>query len=150
MNSRIFQAIKHQNMNPILRNVLAVIAGVVVGSIVNMGIIQLSGQFVDPPQGVDVTDVESLKANIHLFNPIHFVFPFLAHAIGTLVGAYLAARIAGKMNPALFVGGIFLLGGVMMVVTVGGPMWFNVMDLVLAYIPMAWLGGKMALGRHQA
>jgi hypothetical protein len=25
------------------------------------------------------------------------------------------------------------------------PMWFNVMDLVGAYLPMAYLGGKLAI-----
>jgi hypothetical protein len=24
------------------------------------------------------------------------------------------------------------------------PMWFNVVDLVGAYLPMAWLGGRLA------
>jgi len=41
---------------------------------------------------------------------------------------------------------LFLLGGIMMVVSVGGPIWFIMMDLTLAYLPMAWLGyriGKM-------
>ena len=87
-------------MNKIVRNVLAVITGIVLGSVVNMGIIMLQYSFIALPEGVDVTNTESLQSSMHLFEPKHFIFPFLAHAIGTLVGAYLSARIAAshKMN----------------------------------------------------
>ena len=134
-------------MHPVVRNVLAVLAGLIVGSIVNFGIIMISDQIIQAPAGVDVSDPQSLKENIHLFSPKHFVFPFLAHAIGTLVGAYTAARIGvnNNMTLALVIGGLFLIGGIMMVMSVGGPMWFNILDIVGAYIPMAWLGGKMAM-----
>ena len=77
-------------MNPIIRNVLAVIAGLIVGSIVNMGIIAISGSIIPPPEGADVTTMEGLKATMHLFEPRHFIFPFLAHALGTLAGAIIA------------------------------------------------------------
>jgi hypothetical protein len=26
-----------------------------------------------------------------------------------------------------------------------GPAWFAITDILIAYIPMAWLGGKLAL-----
>ena len=129
-------------MNPILRNVLAVIGGIVVGSIVNMGIIILSDGIVSAPEGVDVTNAESLKESMHLFRPINFIFPFLAHAIGTLSGAYTAVRFSvnKELKMALIIGAFFLLGGIMMIYQVGGPTWFTILDLVGAYIPMAWLG----------
>ena len=132
-------------MNTISRNILAVVAGVVVGSVVNMLIIMVSGYIVPPPPGVDLSDAESLKSSMHLFGPINFLMPFLAHAIGTFVGALLAALIAGshKMLFALVIGGFFLIGGVMMVFMLPSPLWFSVVDLGLAYLPMAWLGGKL-------
>ena len=133
-------------MNPILRNILALIAGFVIGSIVNMGIIMLSGSIIPPPDGVNPADVESLKANIHLFQPKHFIFPFLAHALGTLAGAFTAAKLAAKhsMKLAFGIGVFFLLGGLMMIQMVPAPTWFNILDAVVAYIPMGWLGGKLA------
>jgi len=133
-------------MNPILRNVLAVIAGVVVGSIVNMGLIMLSGKVIPPPAGVEVTNVESLKSSMHLFEPRHFIFPFLAHALGTLAGAYVASKIAAshKIKFALGIGAFFLIGGITNVFMLPSPAWFAVLDLVCAYIPMGWLGSKLA------
>ena len=131
-------------MNPIVKNILAVIAGLLVGSIVNMGIVMISGSIIAPPEGGDITTMEGLKATMHLFEPKHFIFPFLAHAIGTLVGAFVAAKIAAtkKMTIALLIGVFFFIGGAINVSMLGGPLWFTVLDLVTAYIPMAYLGGK--------
>ncbi len=133
-------------MNPTLRNALAIIAGVVIGSAVNMGLIAISGRVIPPPAGVEVTDSESLKASLHLFEPKHFIFPFLAHALGSLVGAFAAGRIAAshRMKFALGIGAFFLIGGIASVFMLSSPVWFAVLDLVGAYLPMAWLGGKLA------
>jgi len=90
-------------MNPILRNTLAVIAGLVVGSIVNMSIILISGSIIPPPNGADVTTTEGLQASMHLFEPKHFLFPFLAHAIGTFAGALTTAlSVASNKNKTGF------------------------------------------------
>ena len=133
-------------MNKIVKNVLAVITGIILGSAVNMGIIMLQGYFIALPEGVDVMNTESLQSSMHLFGPKHFIFPFLAHAIGTLVGAYLSARIAvnHKMKFALGIGIFFLIGGVSMVFLMPAPVWFLILDLSGAYIPMGWLSGKLA------
>lgn len=134
-------------MNPNLKNVLAVVAGLVFGSIVNMGFIMISGSVIPPPEGADVTTAEGLNASMHLFQPRHFIFPFLAHAIGTFAGAFVAALIAAthKMRFALGIGLFFLAGGVTSVFMLPSPIWFTVLDLVGAYLPMAYLGGKLAI-----
>lgn len=137
-------------MNPIARNVLAVISGVVVGSLVNMGLINI-GPFVVPlPEGADVSTMENLRDSMKMFTPVNFLFPFLAHALGTLSGAFIAAKVAASrpMAFAIGIGVFFLIGGAMMVGMLGGPMWFNVTDLLLAYIPMAFLGGFLAGGKR--
>ena len=133
-------------MKTILRNILAVIVGILVGSVVNMVLISLSSFIIPPPLGVDVTTEEGLKAGIHLFEPKHFIMPFLAHALGTLVGALLTVLIAAnnKMRLALTISMVFFIGGAMMVYSVPGPIWFAIVDLVIAYIPMGLLAAKIA------
>jgi len=133
-------------MDPIFKNILAVIAGCIVGMLVNFGFISLGAHLIPAPEGVNPEDINSLKENMHLFTPKHFITPFLAHAGGTLAGAYVAARIAAKykLGIALTIGGFFLLGGVAMVMMVPAPQWFSALDLIVAYIPMAWLGAKLA------
>lgn len=132
-------------MNPIIRNILAVIAGCIIGGVVNMAIIMANGHIIPLPNGADITTPEGLKASMHLMQPKHFIFPFLAHAIGTFVGAYVAALIATshKMKFAMSIGVFFLIGGIAGVMMYPSPMWFNVLDLVVAYIPMAYLASKL-------
>ncbi|MEZ5196758.1 MAG: hypothetical protein R2764_10240 [Bacteroidales bacterium] len=132
-------------MNNIIRNILAIVAGIVLGSAANMGIIMISGSIIPPPEGTDVTTTEGLKEAIHLFEPKHFILPFLAHAIGTLVGAFLAALIAAnhKMKFALGIGVFFLIGGIANIIMLPSPLWFTIVDLVGAYIPMAYFAGKL-------
>lgn len=132
-------------MHPILRNILALLAGLLSGSLVNGGLIGISGQVIPPPEGVDVTTEAGLKAGIHLFEPRHFIFPFLAHALGTFAGALITVLIAAhrKMSLAMIIGLLFFIGGVMMVYLLPAPMWFNITDLVLAYFPMAFLAARI-------
>ena len=132
-------------MNPILRNIIAVIIGIIVGMLVNMSLIMISGSIIPLPEGVDPNDMESMKSNMHLYEAKHFIFPFLAHALGTFVGALLAALIAAnhKMKFAIAIGILFLVGGIIMIFSVPSPTWFTIVDLVLAYIPMAWIGAKL-------
>lgn len=138
-------------MHPILKNILAIIAGLVIGSLVNGALISVSGKIIPPPNDADVTTMEGLKASLHLFEPKHFVFPFLAHALGTLVGAFVTAMIAAnnKMKFAIAIGVLFFIAGLINVVMLPAPMWFNVVDLVLAYLPMAYFGGKWATQKKQ-
>ena len=134
-------------MNPIIKNISAVLAGIVIGSIVNMAIIMISSSVIPPPEGADLTTMEGLKDSMHLMQPKHFVMPFLAHALGTLAGAFVCALIAAsnKMRLALLIGAIFMVGGIMNVYMLPSPKWFAVLDIVAAYLPMAWLGGTMAI-----
>jgi hypothetical protein len=138
-------------MNSIIKNILAFIAGVILGSIVNMGIIMISGSIIPPPEGTDVTTTEGLQASMHLFQPQHFIFPFLAHALGTFAGAVLAAFIAAthKMKFALGIGIFFLMGGIASVFMLPSPTWFAVLDLAGAYIPMGYFAGKFVVSKSK-
>tara|TARA_R110000868_G_C10929274_1_gene766252 strand:- start:1199 stop:1609 length:411 start_codon:yes stop_codon:yes gene_type:complete len=134
-------------MNPILRNIIALLVGLIVGSLVNMGIIMISGSVIAPPEGADVTTMEGLKAAMHLFQPKHFIMPFIAHALGTFTGAFVAAKIAvsHKLKFSLAVGVFFLVGGIANIYMLPSPTWFAIVDLVGAYIPMAWIGHHFTL-----
>ena len=135
-------------MKTILRNIFAVIIGLAVGGTLNMALIIASPHVIAPPAGVDVTDSQSLSTSMHLFEPKHFVFPFLAHALGTLAGALLAFLIAASYRSAFAytIGAVFLAGGIAVACMIPAPVWFMILDLGAAYIPMAWLGTQ--LGRR--
>lgn len=125
----------------IVRNIIAVIFGAMLGGLINMGLIMISSYIIPPPMGADLTTPEGLQAAKDLLEPKHFIFPFLAHAIGTFIGAFLTV-IVGKnrrLTLAMIVGVFFLIGGISAAFMIPAPTWFIVLDLVLAYIPFAWL-----------
>jgi hypothetical protein len=129
-----------------LRSVIGVVVGLVLGSVVNMAFVTISSSVIAPPAGADMTTVEGLTAAMPRLQAKHFVFPFLAHALGTLVAAFVAASIAAsqKLPIALGIGGLFLVGGIAASMMIPAPAWFIAIDLIAAYLPMAWLGAKLA------
>jgi hypothetical protein len=128
----------------VLRNILGIVVGLVLGSVVNMAFVTISASVIAPPPGADMTTVEGLTAAMPRLEPKHFVFPFLAHALGTLVASLVAVSIAvsHRMKIALGIGGLFLVGGIAASMMIPAPAWFIALDLVAAYLPMAWIGGK--------
>jgi hypothetical protein len=132
----------------LLRNTLAVVVGLAIGGGVNMAIVVLGPSVIPPPAGVDVNSMESIRASIHLFEVKHFVSPFLAHAIGTLVGALAAFLVAASHRAIISysIGVVFLAGGIAASFMIPAPQWFIALDLLAAYMPMAWVGQH--LGRR--
>ncbi len=116
-----------------------------------MGLVSLGHAVVALPPGTDASTMEGIAAAMPQFGPEQFIFPFLAHALGTLVGALVPTLIAvsHKLNIALGIGVLFLIGGITAVVMLPAPLWFSVVDLVFAYIPMAWLGAKLGGARQE-
>lgn len=128
-----------------LKNFLAVIAGLVIGSVANMSLIMAGSALVPAPDGVDVTTMEGLKAGMALMGPMNFLFPFLAHAVGTLVGGIIASLLAGSQRTRLpmIIAAFFLLGGIANAMMLPAPAWFIAADVLLAYLPMGWLAIKL-------
>jgi hypothetical protein len=118
---------KKKDMNQIIKNILAVLAGLIIGACVNMGVLMLFMELIPP-----------------IFELQNFIGPFLAHALGTFVGAFIVAVITKNLRLNLIIGFSFLIGGAMEVANLSAPLWFNVLDLVMAYIPMAFLGYRTA------
>ncbi|TYB77337.1 hypothetical protein ES677_00980 [Bizionia gelidisalsuginis] len=132
-------------MNSTIKNILAIILGWIGGSIINMALIQV-GHSIYPIPNIDINNMNALSKVMPTLGTNYFIFPFLAHALGTFVGAIIAYSMAtnNKMKFAYIIGVFFLLGGIMINFMITGPLWFITADLLLAYIPMAWLGGQLA------
>lgn len=135
-------------MNPVLKNILGLIVGIVIGGLVNSGIVSFGGSMIPPPTGVDPNDFESIKANMDLYELKHFIVPYLAHILGSLVAAFVAAKICNNKIISIVAGSIFILGGAMVIYMIPEtPIWFSILDLI-SYIPAAivgWMLGKKKL-----
>ncbi len=128
-------------MKNFLRNFVGLLGGVTLGAAVNGGIIALQPYLLSLPQGVDPNNIDSLMKAIGDFQWHHFVMPFVAHALGTFSGAYFAVRVTRQrpLFKAMAISVIFLLGGIQMVQLLPAPLWFEIVDLTLAYLPMGGL-----------
>lgn len=133
-------------MKPIFKNIIAIVLGWIVGSVVNMGLIQI-GHNIFPIEGINPKDLKALSEIMPTLDSEYFIFPFLAHAIGALAGAIIAGVLATKhkMKFSLGIGAFFLLGGIAASIMIPAPTWYVITDIILAYIPMAWIGGKIAI-----
>ena len=126
-------------MKQTLKNIAIVILGIIVGMIVNIGLSILGGTIFPPSE-----NFEPMNAINWDFK--YFIFPFLAHSIGTLSGALIVSKLSNKSSIILplIVGLYFLLGGIYMITILPAPMWFVLLDVILGYIPMALLGWKIS------
>ncbi len=133
-------------MNPIVQNILAVIGGIIGGGVVNMGLLIIGSFLIPVPEGINAWDPESLANGMSKLQAYHFITPFLAHALGTLAGSFIVAKFTTTKHLvfALFIGAFFILGGIINVINLPAPLWFEALDLVAAYFPMAFLGWKLS------
>lgn len=137
-------------MNTYLNVALALIAGVVVGALVNISFVMLGPLVIAPPAGVDMSSAESLRVNVDLLQPKHYIFPLIAHAVGTYTGALMGYKVAKDYSAvvAYCIGFLFFLGGISAALTIPAPLDFILIDLIFAYIPMAYAAVKTLQPHH--
>ncbi len=126
-----------------LRNIGAVILGLIVGMIVNMLILQINSLFFPLPENVDPTDYEALKIAMQSQPALAWIGVMAAHLGQAFVGGWVAARM-GISRPvllALIVGGLSLAGGIANAVMLSTPAWTWI-EMPL-YLVVAWLAGKL-------
>lgn len=133
----------------IIKGFLAVIIGIIAGSLINAGLIFLFNAIFGSPEGMDLLDAESVKAHAEKLTTANYVSTLLAHQLGTLLGAFVAVKIAPgrKWAFAAAIGLWFFLCGIYAASLIPAPTWYKIADFVL-YIPFALAGGS--LGRKRS
>ena len=92
VNNRDFKILIKNIVMKFVINILAILFGWFLGSLINLGLIQL-GHKLFPIVGLDLNDMVALAELMPTLEFEFFIFPFLAHALGTLVGATTAGFI---------------------------------------------------------
>ena len=125
-------------MKKIFKNIGIVILGIIIGMIVNMGLIIIGGMIF--PLSESFEPMNAINWDFK-----YFIFPFLAHSIGTLSGAFIASKLSRNYHIIIpgIVGLYFLSGGIYMVTILPAPIWFICLDLIICYIPMCLLGWSL-------
>lgn len=138
-------------MNPIVKNALAIVLGLVVGMAANMGLLMLNTKVLHPlPDGVTMQDTELFVAYLEALPATGFLVVILAHVAQALLGGWIAARFAASrsLTLALVIGALTALGSVINIAQLPGPIWMWV-DPVLC-LAAAWFVGTMEQNRRLA
>ncbi|MFL6193506.1 MAG: hypothetical protein ACJ75H_05005 [Thermoanaerobaculia bacterium] len=134
-------------MPSILRSILAVLCGALVGGAVILGMELVGTRVFPPPASLAPADPESMRAAMAALPLGAFVMVLAGWALGTFAGAWVAARVAGRspLGHGLAVGLLFLAAGVANMLSLPHPVWFWVVG-VLLFLPAGYLGGRLAAG----
>ena len=126
-------------MRQVLKHIGIVILSIIIGMITNIGLIIIGGMIL--PLSENFNPMNAMNWDFK-----YFIFPFLAHSIGTLSGAFVASKLSRNYHiiMPLIVGLYFLSGGIYMVTIFPAPTWFISLDIIVSYIPMALLGWKIS------
>jgi hypothetical protein len=79
-----------------LAHAMAVIPRWALRCVANRSLIEKGPRIIPLPEGTDPSDPDSLRESMPRFLPANFVFPFLAHAAGTLVHAFVTVWLGGN------------------------------------------------------
>lgn len=132
-------------MSPIVRNVLASLAGLLAGG-VGITLVEMIGMTIYPPP----PDLEPAELMRQI--PLGALLMIeLAYALGGLVAGVTATKLGVAKPPrlAVIVAVVLTLGGVTNLVMLPHPLWFAVLS-TLTFVPMAMLGARLVAPRDQA
>ncbi|MBT8253088.1 MAG: hypothetical protein HKN00_07640 [Flavobacteriaceae bacterium] len=118
-----------------MKNVLAVVIGLLSAFVTIMALEYLSTVLFPLPEGADPTDLEWLKNNLESIPGGAMITVAIAHLIGIIIGMFVATLIAKKtLIPAYIVGVILLVGTIMNLIVIPHQTWFAVTDFTGALI----------------
>jgi hypothetical protein len=128
-----------------LKNVSAIIFGLITGFVL-IRLTEFINHSLFPPPTELFTDKEAIKAYVEQLPLGAKLLVIAGWAIGSFGGAYIATVVEKSKSPVfpLIVGGLFMIMGVLNMLTIPHPVWFWVLSL-LAFIPMAYAGFLVAL-----
>lgn len=131
-----------------MRQVLAVLIGIVVCGLV-VGLVEMLNLRLYPaPSGMDFHDPVQVAAHVANLPVAALVIVLIAWTLGSWVGGATAARISRHWPRACaLVIAVFMVAGVAYnVIVLPHPLWMSVLGLALP-IPAALAGARMAVGR---
>ncbi|MBK7636720.1 MAG: hypothetical protein IPJ13_22465 [Saprospiraceae bacterium] len=132
-------------MSPIFKNILVVILAIAAGMIAMMAGHQISNVILPPPEGMDVSNMESFVANAHKLTTGHWILALLSHAFGPLVSGFIVAKYSAAHHRQLLwiVAGAWIIAGVLNLMAIHHLLWFKIAD-ILMYVPMTFIGAKLS------
>ncbi|MFT5777128.1 MAG: hypothetical protein ACI837_000059 [Crocinitomicaceae bacterium] len=115
-----------------MRAVLGSIAGLIVWTVVNMGIISL---FVRTDPSADYKDPKVLLEMYKSFTAVDFMIPLAAHILGLLAGLLVARAICKTtLLPIMVIASVHMAGTVINLYEYPHPIWFGIVDVIVSLL----------------
>ena len=114
-----------------LRQIFAVIAGIVATSII-VGIVQYIGHMLYAlPAGSNSNDPEVIRKYVETAPFMALFFVIISYAAGAVCGGFVASKIGRDSSraPVFILGAVFVLISVYMMVAIPSPFWFWVLGM---------------------
>ncbi|MCW3126895.1 MAG: hypothetical protein JWO03_2553 [Bacteroidetes bacterium] len=128
----------------VLRRIMGVIAGIAVGGIiVEMGD-SASRMMVHVPKDFDSQNTKAMADLVANMPVSCFLIMIAGYIVAAFSGGIIATLITGReqSRPAMLVGILLTIGGVINLTMFPHPVWFIVVS-TLVYIPSAWSGWRV-------
>jgi len=124
-----------------LRNVLAVIGGIIVATLAFMGFERIGHIFFPLPPGLDPADHEAMSAYAQTLPAIALSIVLAGWAIGSFVCGMVIRLISKKSDrTSAYIAGLFLTtAGIVDIFMLPHPVWFIVAGIIV-FIPFTLLG----------
>ena len=131
-----------------IRNILAVIAGIVVGMTFNYVMVMLNTALYPMPDGVNFDDMDML---VEYFSNLPFsayLIILVAHLGQAFLGGMVSAVISRNavMTVAIIVGLVSMIGGIINMILLPLPNWMWIESPL--YLVAAWLAARVVLARR--
>jgi hypothetical protein len=130
-----------------VRNILAVVAGVITGSICIWLIETLNHILYPFPKGIKPNDIESFKSYVENLPFLGKFMVIIGYVVGAVVSGFVSTKIAknGKLTSAAICGIIFMSFTIYNMTVLPTPVWFWVLGIVVW--GLVFVGGKLALNK---
>ena len=128
-----------------LRIVIGIIVGFIVGSLIFMGFQFLNGMIFPLPDGLSYSDQAGMKKYISELPLTGFVLVLLGYAAGSLGAGFLARKISrhASIVAPIILGALFSLGWVMNTSMLPHPTLIIVFGYLM-FLPFTFLGHRLA------
>ena len=129
-----------------IRNIIAVVVGVIVGMVFNMAVVILNTAVLFPvPEGFNWNDPDAVGAYFTNLPLPAFLVVLVAHLGQAFFGGLVAALISrnAAMTVAMIIGVLSMLAGIANMMMVPNPAWMWIE--VPLYLVAAWFAGRIVL-----
>lgn len=131
-----------------LRIILAVVAGIITGSVCIWGVETINHLLHPYPEGMKANDMNAFKSYVENLPFLGKFIVILGYALGALVSGFVATKVSknGKYTAAIVCGIIFLCFTIYNMSVLPTPIWFWVLGVLVWALVL--VGCRMALSKR--